>query len=1348
MKKTYRILSLLLAVLMICSTALIIVQAAEGTTEGLTFSGRKAEAVGKLYEETPYYVLVRHRQLGASHYAYTEALAEDLGSSNQDPEGSEAVFNPGSELVLVTIVDNGDGTYKTVEEQLLNSQKGVIRDPDVSTDGERILFSWKQSSVDDYHLYEMTLATREIKQLTFGSGAADIEGKYLSDGSIVFSSTRDIQSVDCWKTPVSNLYKMNGDGTEILRLGYDQVHTTYPTVTSDGRIIYTRWDYNDRTQMWIQGVFQMFEDGTNQTELYGNNSNYPTTLMHTREIPGESGMYLSIASGHHTYQHGKLVTIDTTTGRNGPDAVDFVFNDGTRKQDNVDAFGQQGRQYKYPYAFSSDLFMYAAVDQYSSVNAMFEICVYDKELDLEFTFVERNGKLPCSQIVPVYTRDLFTRPSMVNYAKETGTFYVSNVYEGPAMEGIEPGTAKYLRVVELEFRSSSIGATFAVGSGTADPFSPIATGTGSWDVKTVLGVVPIEADGSALFTAPANTPMYFQLLDENGSVIQTMRSWTTLMPNETFSCVGCHEDKNIAPTVSGTVTMAMKKGVQQLQPDLWMESDHDPYSDADTEGFSFLKEVQPILDESCVVCHSNPNTALSMIGQRARAVKVLNNIIPEDAAWFFTTAKPADKWETLTTVDWNGAHAPFSSGNGDYNTEWDSGEIWVMTTFTGTYYDLNEASLTFSGNIVGDIEIYVNGKLIHEGSYDGKTAIKVDNTMRKAFQFGDNTISVHVKGSAFSLALDAEEGEAGVQKNFFDNLTDWEYIQGPSEAKIQVEGWITGEDDSTKWKTAQAPFGDRNIDGIKWKTDWSGDTRKAIVLRKTFTVDDVSKFAGSALSTNITYDDSIAIYINGEKVFSDGGWVDSYVELTLAADASKVLKNGENIIAVSLINTAGGRQFDMSLFSFEKPEGTETVEPLDPSVGAAQFSLEALDILGARQKKYWPVSYLVLTSSYQSGSNWFATSDGDFVNFLSSMSVPEIITPYTFGSSKSLLIDKLRSGHGNLTEEQIRTIECWIDLVVPCYGAYDENVVWDNNAQREFEEKENKREYYDNRNKAVIDSKAGVYTAADTVKIEFYEANKTLVGTSEGEGYALLNVEGAYESRQSVKITLPEGQKYVAVGLNSRMGETIVYCPNGVFEYKFPVNMANVYPTTLNAKKDIVYINNVISARIPTEDELTASRNLAQNVYDLKDAKNQYPHASTNSVADNNAIQYESRNAIDGFTANLSHGTWPVQSWGPDKATMNKNYITVDFGRDVKLDSLEIIIRCDFPHDTWFTGAEVTLSDGTKKHIDMYKTEDAMVFDMGGVTTSSIKLDGFTTAGTEWAAITEIRAIGSDIIAE
>lgn len=1364
MKKTIKILSLLLTLTMLCGAVAIF---AEG--EGVTFTlsgeaeqvktfeagSKKTDVIARIYEETPYYVVVRHRQLGASHYAYTEALAEDLGSDNQDPEGREAVFNPGSELVLVSIVKEG-GNYVTYEDVLLESKKGVIRDPDVSEDGTKILFSWKQSSTDDYHLYEMTLATRELTQLTFGSGVADIEPKYLSDGSIIFNSTRDIQVVDCWKTPVSNLYKCNADGTDILRLGYDQVHTTYPTVTSDGRVIYTRWDYNDRTQMWIQSVFQMFEDGTNQTEVYGNNSDFPTSLLHTREVPGTSGLYISIASGHHVYQHGKLAWIDTSTGRNGNDPVDFVFQDGTKKESGYDTFGQNGKQYKYPYAFSKDLLLYSAVDNYGSVNAEFTIYAYDVTTDTEVELVEPGRGVGASQIVPVYTRDLFTRPSMVNYASETGTFYVSNVYEGPAMEGVEFGSAKYLRVIELEFRTSAIGATVARGSGSSDPFTPISTGNGAWDVKKVLGIVPIEEDGSALFTVPANKTLYFQLLDEDGCVIQTMRSWTTLMPNETFSCVGCHEDKNIAPTVSATTTLAMNKGVTTIQPDLWMDDypeDYDPYTDA--VGFSFLEEVQPILDESCVVCHSDTAEAYSLISARGAAgydTDPADIILAEDAVWRylpmdsspFIKGGPDGDGDYPYTV-----HAPFGDGTiapQEHNTLWTSGYLRAWTTFTGTNYDLNECGLTFTGQLCGKAEIYLNSTLIAELDHPTSEEINipVTNEMRQAFKFGENVLSVRVEGTYFSLGLTSSAGAAqGEKKTFIRQYAQWEYIKAVSLDKAP-DGWITGEDDSSKWKNGQTPFGDRNIDGINWKTDWSG-AANAIFIRRTFNVDDVEAFKNSPLCANITYDDGIRMYLNGHLIFEDSGWVDNYVELEICSDASEYLVEGENILAISLCNTAGGRQIDLSLYSYEKDPDAEAIIPLDASREAV-FSLENVDVVGSRQKKYWPLSYLVLTGSYPNGTNWLCTPDGDYVNFLSSMSGAEIVEPQTFGSSKSKIIEKLRGGHGGLTEEEIRTIECWIDLVVPAYGSYDENNTWSSNDQREYDEKGNKREYYDNLNKAVIDDRAGRYDDAGEVKIEFLEANGSTAAEATGRGYALLNVSETYASKQGVRITLPEGEKYVAVCLSSKLGETIIYCPDGVFEYKFPTKMGNIYPTALDESKNTVYIANVISARIPTDDELMESRNLAENVYDRAENTTSYPHAATNSVADGEAAYYEARCAIDGFTANSGHGTYPVQSWGPEKSTMDTNEITVNFGRTVKLDALEIIIRCDFPHDTWFTGADVTFSDGTVEHINMYKTEDAMVFELSGKETTSIKLSGFTTAGDEWAAITEIRAIGSDVI--
>jgi len=149
-------------------------------------------------------------------------------------------------------------------------------------------------------------------------------------------------------------------------------------------------------------------------------------------------------------------------------------------------------------------------------------------------------------------------------------------------------------VVALEFRAAGVGSNRNRGpAGGALVSTPIAGDGGSWDVKRVLGTVPIEEDGSALFEVPARTPLYFQVLDGRGYVVQTMRSWSTLQPGEHASCLGCHESKNEAP-VTGRLSAAMRRGVQRLTPD------REP-----AVGFSFLREVQPILDRHCIRCHDD-----------------------------------------------------------------------------------------------------------------------------------------------------------------------------------------------------------------------------------------------------------------------------------------------------------------------------------------------------------------------------------------------------------------------------------------------------------------------------------------------------------------------------------------------------------------------------------------------------------------------------------------------------------------------------------------------------------------------------------------------------------------------
>ncbi|MBI2481409.1 MAG: hypothetical protein HYV60_23055, partial [Planctomycetia bacterium] len=114
----------------------------------------------------------------------------------------------------------------------------------------------------------------------------------------------------------------------------------------------------------------------------------------------------------------------------------------------------------------------------------------------------------------------------------------------------------------------------------------------SWDtVKIVLGTVPVHEDGSAMFQVPANTPITVQPLDAQGKALQLMRSWMTAMPGETQSCVGCHAPANATPAARHT--LASQQGPAAIDP--W-------YGPA--RGFSFKREVQPVLDKYCVGCHN------------------------------------------------------------------------------------------------------------------------------------------------------------------------------------------------------------------------------------------------------------------------------------------------------------------------------------------------------------------------------------------------------------------------------------------------------------------------------------------------------------------------------------------------------------------------------------------------------------------------------------------------------------------------------------------------------------------------------------------------------------------------
>jgi len=690
---------------------------------------RRAARLARLIETGQRIVFTKHFNMGGSHYAYTEA---------QSDAQAERQYKPGTSLCILEM----DGLYGTVET-LIDDPKGVIRDPGVSYDGKTILFSWKKSDrEDDYHLYEMDAETRKITQITSGLGFADYEAEYLPNDDIIFNSTRCVQIVDCWWTEVSNLYTCDRDGRFLRRLTFDQVHTNFPTILADGTVIYTRWDYNDRGQLFPQPLFQMNPDGTAQREFYGNNSWFPTTILHARGIPGTNKV-LAIATGHHSRQTGKLIIIDPAKGRQENSGIQLIAPVRETKAERIDAYGQKGELFQYPCPLSETEYLVTySPFGWAQKPTLFNI--YFMDIDGRRELLAADPKISCNQPIPLIPRPRpHLRPQLADYRKNTGTYYVQDIYAGQSLKDVPRGTINKLRVVEIRFRAAGVRSNRNRGpAGGALVSTPISIDNGTWDVKVVLGDARVYEDGSACFSVPARTPVYFQALDAKGYVVQSMRTWSTLQPGETFSCVGCHETKNETPAATRKPTIAMRLGPQQL------DRFYGP-----ARGFSFNREIQPILDRHCIRCHNDRTKNKSpRTKEKPRPtidLKAARTIFGRQSEWHYTLADPGKRWQKtdFDISSWEKGQGGFGNPGtpgAKVKTRWHTKDIWLRRTFD-LKYDVSSRKLAFDLHHDEDIQIYINGIRVAKetGHLKDYEQVMLTDQALKALKTGTNVIAVH-----------------------------------------------------------------------------------------------------------------------------------------------------------------------------------------------------------------------------------------------------------------------------------------------------------------------------------------------------------------------------------------------------------------------------------------------------------------------------------------------------------------------------------------------------------------------------------------------------------------------------
>jgi len=457
-----------------------------------------------------------------------------------------------------------------------------VGDVDLHFDADRLLFS-SVGSHGRWQVFEIRVDGSGLRQVTPGDqpDVNNYDACYLPDGRIIFSSTASMAAVPCvnGSTLVANFYRMDADGRNIRQLCFDQEHNWCPTVLPNGRVLYLRWEYTDTPHAHDRVLFHMNPDGTGQMEYYGSNSYWPNSMFYARPIPGHPTQFAAIVSGHHGVPRmGELVIFDPARGRRETDGVvQRIPGRGKRVEPLIEdnLVDNSWPKFLHPYPLSEHYFLVASQPRPGALWGIYLVDTFDGMLLL----CEEPGYALLEPVPLKKTPQPPVLPDKVNLKSKEGIVYLSDVYAGEGLAGVPRGAVKKLRVISYHYLYPGMGGPQGV-----------VGMEGPWDIKRILGTVPVEADGSAVFRVPANTPIAVQPLDADGKALQLMRSWFTAMPGEVVSCVGCHEGQNTGPINKQTI--AARRAASEIAP--W-------YGPA--RGFNFAREVQPVLDKFCVGCH-------------------------------------------------------------------------------------------------------------------------------------------------------------------------------------------------------------------------------------------------------------------------------------------------------------------------------------------------------------------------------------------------------------------------------------------------------------------------------------------------------------------------------------------------------------------------------------------------------------------------------------------------------------------------------------------------------------------------------------------------------------------------
>ncbi|MCL2709376.1 MAG: hypothetical protein FWE95_00715, partial [Planctomycetaceae bacterium] len=546
----------------------------------------------------------------------------------ENPFGKERAGGVSPPVVRNLLADS------VVQSGRLQGQKlntGAFLSPNLNYEADRIAFAYvectgsaahrhhtdpSQGHWDEgraYHIFTVNIDGSDLRQITDGTWN-DFDPCWLPNGRIVFISERRGGYLRCGRVcPTYTLFDMYPDGSFMRCLSYHETNEWNPSVTNDGRILYTRWDYPDRHwnlahQPWITTL-----DGRDPRQVYGNFTPAhlrPDMELGVRAIPN-SQKFVSTAAPHHGQAYGSLVIIDPSI----PD--DDAMAPAKRLTPDVDFPESQGGAQVYGTAFPLSEKYYLAVADFSMTPSMgfeydghtlkpirgdYGIYLIDAFGNKELIY--RDPEIGSLSPMPVMARpkpSVMPRQVYANIEPQPyvlpmrdriaslpqGTISIVNVYQSlrPFPEGTKLSELRVIQWIPMSVPSGAPPHEI----GFREPTSPGSVVL----ARYVLGTVPIEEDGSVHFQVPPRKPLQLQVLDEEGLAVQSMRGSLYLHDGESLSCNGCHEPRTSAPISVTSVPRAFQRPPSVLTP-----------AHPDANPFSYPRLVQPIWDQHCVACHT------------------------------------------------------------------------------------------------------------------------------------------------------------------------------------------------------------------------------------------------------------------------------------------------------------------------------------------------------------------------------------------------------------------------------------------------------------------------------------------------------------------------------------------------------------------------------------------------------------------------------------------------------------------------------------------------------------------------------------------------------------------------